>query len=59
MEIDKHYTIIREFELPVACLVHSSKKRLHAIVKVDVAAMMSTANVWTISTQYSRRMVSS
>ena len=35
MEIDKQNAIIRELELPVACLVHSGKKSLHAIVKID------------------------
>lgn len=35
MEIDKQNAIIRELELPVACLVHSGKKSLHAIVKVE------------------------
>ena len=37
MEIDKQHALIRELELPVACLVHSGKKSLHAIVKVDAA----------------------
>jgi len=37
MEIEKQNAIIRELELPVACLVHSGKKSLHAIVKVDAA----------------------
>ena len=36
-EIDKQNAIIRELELPVACLVHSGKKSLHAIVRVDAA----------------------
>lgn len=35
MEIDKQNAIIRELELPVACLVHSGGKSLHAIVRVD------------------------
>lgn len=35
MEIDKQHAIIRELELPVACLVHSGGKSLHAIVRVD------------------------
>ncbi|MFZ3172053.1 MAG: AAA family ATPase [Carboxydocellales bacterium] len=35
MEIDQQHAIIRELELPVACLVHSGKKSLHAIVRVD------------------------
>lgn len=37
MDIDKQNAIIRELELPVACLVHSGKKSLHAIVKVDAS----------------------
>lgn len=35
MDLDKQNAIIRELELPVACLVFSGKKSLHAIVKVD------------------------
>jgi regulatory protein RepA len=35
MEIDQQNALIRELELPVACLVHSGKKSLHAIVKID------------------------
>lgn len=37
MDIEKQNAIIREMELPVACLVHSGKKSLHAIVRVDAA----------------------
>ena len=35
MEVEKQNAIIRELELPVACLVHSGKKSLHAIVRID------------------------
>lgn len=35
MEIEKQNTVIRELELPVACLVHSGGKSLHAIVRID------------------------
>lgn len=35
LEIEKQHAIIRELELPVACLVHSGGKSLHAIVKID------------------------
>lgn len=35
MEIEKQNAIIRELELPVACLVYSGKKSLHAIVRID------------------------
>ncbi len=35
MEIDQQHAIIRELELPVACLVHSGRKSLHAIVKIE------------------------
>jgi len=37
MDLDKQNAIIRELELPVACLVHSGKKSIHAIVKVEAA----------------------
>lgn len=38
MEIEKQNAIIRELELPVACLVHSGKKSLHAIVRVEAGS---------------------
>jgi hypothetical protein len=34
-EIGKQLAIIKAMELPVACLVHSGKKSLHAIVRID------------------------
>ena len=34
-EISQQNAIVRELELPIACLVHSGKKSLHAIVRVD------------------------
>lgn len=37
MEIEKQNAIYRELELPIACLVHSGGKSLHAIVKIDAA----------------------
>ena len=37
LEIEKQNAIIRELELPVACMVHSGGKSLHAIVRVDAA----------------------
>ena len=37
MEIKKQNAIIRELELPVACLVHSGGKSLHAVVRVDAS----------------------
>lgn len=37
MEIGKQNAIIRELELPVACLVHSGGKSLHAIVKIEAS----------------------
>lgn len=37
MEIEKQNAIVRELELPIACLVHSGGKSLHAIVKIDAA----------------------
>lgn len=36
-EIEKQNAILRELELPIAVLVHSGKKSLHAIVRVDAA----------------------
>lgn len=36
-DLEQQNAIIRELELPVACLVFSGKKSLHAIVKVDAA----------------------
>ncbi|HIT90584.1 MAG TPA: AAA family ATPase [Candidatus Merdenecus merdavium] len=35
MEIEKQNAILRELELPIACLVHSGGKSLHAIVRID------------------------
>ena len=37
MSVDEQNAIIRELELPVACLVHSGGKSLHAIVKIEAA----------------------
>ena len=37
MELEKQNAIIREMNLPVACLVFSGKKSLHAIVRIDAA----------------------
>ncbi len=37
MELEQQNAIIRELELPVACLVYSGGKSVHAIVKVDAA----------------------
>ena len=37
MDLERQNAIIRELELPVACLVHSGNKSLHAIVRVDAA----------------------
>ncbi len=37
VEIEKQNAVIRELELPVACLVHSGGKSLHAVVRVDAA----------------------
>lgn len=38
MDLTQQNTIIRDLELPVACLVHSGKKSIHAIVRVDAAS---------------------
>ena len=37
-EIEKQNALIRELELPVACLVHSGKKSIHAIVKIEASS---------------------
>lgn len=37
MPIDRQNAVIRELELPVACLVHSGGKSLHAIVRIEAA----------------------
>lgn len=37
MEIGKQNAILRELELPIAILVYSGKKSLHAIVRVDAS----------------------
>lgn len=35
MELDQQNAIIRELELPVACMVYSGGKSVHAIVRID------------------------
>lgn len=37
MPVEQQYAIIQELELPVALLVHSGGKSLHAIVRIDAA----------------------
>lgn len=37
MELERQNALIRELELPVAVLVHSGGKSLHAIVRIDAA----------------------
>lgn len=37
MEIEKQNAVMRELELPIAVLVHSGKRSVHAIVRVDAA----------------------
>lgn len=37
MELEKQNAILRDLELPIALLVYSGKKSLHAIIKVDAA----------------------
>lgn len=34
-DIDKQNAILRELRLPIACLTHSGKKSLHAIVRIE------------------------
>ena len=36
-DLSQQYALIKELELPVAILVHSGKKSLHAIVRIDAA----------------------
>ncbi|MCI9581415.1 MAG: AAA family ATPase [Oscillospiraceae bacterium] len=38
MELGEQNALIRELELPVACLVYSGGKSLHAIVRIDAAS---------------------
>lgn len=38
MELEKQHAMIRELELPVACLVYSGGKSIHAIVKVEAGS---------------------
>ncbi|HZK38339.1 MAG TPA: AAA family ATPase [Clostridia bacterium] len=38
MPIDQQYAIYKELELPTACLVHSGRKSLHAIVKIEASS---------------------
>lgn len=35
MPLEQQYEILQSLELPIACLVHTGNKSLHAIVKVD------------------------
>lgn len=37
MELEKQHAMILELELPVACMVYSGGKSIHAIVKIDAA----------------------
>lgn len=37
MDLDRQNALIRELDLPVACLVYSGKKSLHAIVRIEAA----------------------
>lgn len=37
MDLEKQNAIVRELELPIAALVYSGKKSIHAIVKIDAA----------------------
>lgn len=39
LSINQQYTLLKELELPIACLVHSGKKSLHAIVHVGASTM--------------------
>lgn len=37
LDLDKQNALVRELELPIACLVYSGSKSLHAIVRVDAS----------------------
>lgn len=37
MELEQQHAMIRELELPVACMVYSGGKSVHAIVKIEAA----------------------
>lgn len=37
MELEKQNALVRELELPIACLVYSGGKSVHAIVKIEAA----------------------
>lgn len=37
MDLEQQHAIIRELELPVACMVYSGGKSIHAIVRIDAA----------------------
>lgn len=37
MELEKQYAMIKELELPVACLVYSGGKSIHAIVRIEAS----------------------
>lgn len=38
MELEKQHAMIRELELPVACMVYSGGKSIHAIVKIEAGS---------------------
>lgn len=38
MDLDKQHALMLELDLPIAALVHSGKKSIHAIVKVDAGS---------------------
>lgn len=39
LPVENQYALIQQLELPVACLVHSGGKSLHAIVRVEAGSM--------------------
>lgn len=57
LELDKQNAIIRELELPVAALVYSGGKSVHAIVKIDADTYENIVSVLIIYTMYVKRMV--
>lgn len=54
-DITHQNQIIRELELPIACLVYSGGKSLHAIVRIDAQTLTNTASVLITSMMCARK----
>lgn len=55
MNLEEQHAMIRELELPVAALVSSGGKSLHAIVRIEAGSFENTAPAWTTSMRCVRR----